>query len=478
MNSNKCAECYQYKNGKWCQKYNTFYCYSCWNKWNHNSYITLKKIITKNICNLTLAGRSVQHFVELGCGMGYDIKNYSHHISKNLDLVDSSVDAIEHAKQYLINGLVNTRYLNMNFLINTKLWELYSNESVDAIYSSMLIHYIPFSKIDDLLSNVTHIMKPGSIFFGIYTHVNRLPTKIKIKSNHYNHSFSYVPNNHISFEEHQSTGIYYSYHPTDLMNIGIAHELEPINYGLYWNDFNKISKKINNNNDVDFFNQNYVSFAFVKHGMTKPLSLKQCTIGICTGSYDPIHNNHLGMWKYLLDNYLDYLMIYPNSCNPFKPNLNQESLSDRINMLNLAIIDYKLDNQVYIRNDSIGGNWIGRIENCYKVLGEYPNSKISLIVGYDSFVQSITKSNQNGKHQGIYQIIDTPFNIMVLPRIGSTSIIIPRELQSITDVIDDYHDPMELSSSIVRGAIHNDQSTTLMLTPSVQSYINEHHMYK
>ena len=156
------------------------------------------------------------------------------------------------------------------------------------------------------------------------------------------------------------------------------------------------------------------------------------------------------MWKYLLDNYLDYIIIHPNCCNPFKPNLDQESLPDRINMLNLAINDYKLDYQVQIRNDSAGGNWNGRIENCYKIFREYPNSQINLILGYGSFCSINFKIEQNNKHQGIYQLIESPFRIMVLPRIGSDEIIIPLELQHITDIIHDYHDPTELSSSIVK----------------------------
>ena len=154
-----------------------FYCYSCWNKWNHKEYIAFSKIITKIFAGFHWLVNLSQILLNLVCGMGFDIKHYSHYISNNLDLVDVSPNCIEHIKQSLIGGLINTRYLTMDCLVDTdqliqksvdtksvdtksvdgqliqseltvpeSLWKLYKSESIDVIYSAMLIHCIPFCK--------------------------------------------------------------------------------------------------------------------------------------------------------------------------------------------------------------------------------------------------------------------------------------------------------------------------------------------
>ena len=65
-------------------------------------------------------------------------------------------------------------------------------------------------------------------------------------------------------------------------------------------------------------------------------------VAIIGGSFDPVHNGHIEMIKYFIDNYIvDEVWVLPSYNSPHKINDSISSFNDRVNMLNIAISNIK-----------------------------------------------------------------------------------------------------------------------------------------
>ena len=100
-------------------------------------------------------------------------------------------------------------------------------------------------------------------------------------------------------------------------------------------------------------------------------------IGIYTGSFNPVHNGHIKIANYLIDNYLDKLIVIPTGNYWNKTNLID--LKHRINMLK------------YFENDKlIVDTKRNSISYSYEILQdiqeEYKDAELSLILGADNII--------------------------------------------------------------------------------------------
>ena len=110
-------------------------------------------------------------------------------------------------------------------------------------------------------------------------------------------------------------------------------------------------------------------------------------VAIIGGSFDPVHNGHIEMIKYLVDNYIvDEVLVLPSYYSPHKDNESISSFNDRINMLNLAIKDIKntyintFEEEYYKINNS--KTYTYEVLNALKK--KYLNMRFHFVVGFDS----------------------------------------------------------------------------------------------
>lgn len=100
-------------------------------------------------------------------------------------------------------------------------------------------------------------------------------------------------------------------------------------------------------------------------------------IGIYTGSFNPVHNGHIKIANYLIDNYLDKLIVIPTGNYWYKTNL--VDLKHRINMFKIFENDKLI---VDTKRNEYGYN--------YKILldvqEEYQDAELYLVLGADNIV--------------------------------------------------------------------------------------------
>lgn len=110
-------------------------------------------------------------------------------------------------------------------------------------------------------------------------------------------------------------------------------------------------------------------------------------IAIIGGSFDPVHNGHIEMVKYFVDNYIvDEVWLLPSYNSPHKENDSIISFNDRVNMLSIAINGIK---NTYINTfEEEYFNKFGSKTYTYDVLNElkkkYLNMRFHFVVGFDS----------------------------------------------------------------------------------------------
>ena len=110
-------------------------------------------------------------------------------------------------------------------------------------------------------------------------------------------------------------------------------------------------------------------------------------VAIIGGCFDPVHNGHIEMIKYLVDNYIvDEVFVLPSYYSPHKDNESISSFNDRVNMLNLAIKDIKntyintFEEEYYKINNS--KTYTYEVLNALKK--KYLNMRFHFVVGFDS----------------------------------------------------------------------------------------------
>ena len=176
------------------------------------------------------------------------------------------------------------------------------------------------------------------------------------------------------------------------------------------------------------------------------------------GSFDPPHKAHKLIYKHCL-NLCDKFIFFPARCSPGKLGSKIDS-QDRLRMLDL-LIDKKDKDKVLIDNFELTNNHQESftIDTIYYLKKKFKNSSISMIVGYDQY-----KNLNNWKD---YNKILELVNIICFKR-GK---FIPNNI----DLIDFNQD---ISSSIIRKKIKNNDILDDFLNKSVYDYIVNNNLYK
>lgn len=175
-------------------------------------------------------------------------------------------------------------------------------------------------------------------------------------------------------------------------------------------------------------------------------------IGLYFGSFNPIHNGHLIIAQHVLNNVdLDQIWFVVSPQNPFKPSKTLLNEYDRLNLVQIAIIDnpnfktsdieFKLPKPSYT------------IDSLTYLKEKYPNNDYAVIVGGDSY-QNIHKWKNS-------ELLLSENKVIVYARPGFEieQDENKKNIQFLTDV-----PLLNISATYIRNCIQNKQSIQY-LTP-------------
>ena len=189
-------------------------------------------------------------------------------------------------------------------------------------------------------------------------------------------------------------------------------------------------------------------------------------IGLFFGTFDPIHNGHIEVAKYILDNYFSdevWLVITPQ--NPEKKFIKISNFSHRYKMAQIAT--KKIDNVKPSKAEQNLPIPNYTIDTLDYISEKYKNYEFSLIIGQDNF----EKFNSWKSHETIIE----NYKILIYPRLGSGK---KPEIEKLKNIIHLEGATVDVSSSEVREKIKNKSLVKNYLNEDVLNFIIENNLYE
>jgi nicotinate-nucleotide adenylyltransferase len=189
------------------------------------------------------------------------------------------------------------------------------------------------------------------------------------------------------------------------------------------------------------------------------------TTGLYFGSFNPVHNGHLMLANYLVENSeLDSLWFVISPQNPFK---TKESLLpdyQRLELMNRAIEGFDKFQACDIEFNMPKPSYT--IDTLTYLREKYPSRDFVLIMGTDNL--------ERFDHWKNYQQILAHHKIIVFPRNGSNggSLRNHPQIQIVDTPI------IEVSSTFIRQSIHDGKDVRFFMPEKVYQYIDEMNFWK
>lgn len=188
-------------------------------------------------------------------------------------------------------------------------------------------------------------------------------------------------------------------------------------------------------------------------------------VGLYFGSFNPVHNGHLNLANYLVNNNIvDEIWFVVSPRNPLK---QQNSLLDeylRMKMLKLAIdenpklkvsdIEFSMPVPSYT------------IDTLYKLSSLYPDIQFFLLIGSDNALVFDQWKD--------YRQIVSNYPVLVYPRPGYDFGLVENVYPEMQVLSTPYYD---ISSTEIRKAIAERQDVSQWLHPAVYRYILKNELY-
>ena len=192
-------------------------------------------------------------------------------------------------------------------------------------------------------------------------------------------------------------------------------------------------------------------------------------IGIYSGSFNPVHEGHIALCDYLVqEGVVDEVWLIRSPLNPLKVNA-ASSLApdeDRQKMLELAIAGHRGLRVCCIEDSLPKPNYTVNTLQALKRL--FPGEEFYLIVGMDNWLIF--------DRWRAYDTILTDFHLIVYPRPGYEKAEV-ETLRDFTDRVRFVNAPLyDISSTEIREAIAKGEEPQLM-DEKVLTYIKEHTLY-
>ncbi|WP_418964031.1 nicotinate-nucleotide adenylyltransferase [Cetobacterium sp.] len=185
-------------------------------------------------------------------------------------------------------------------------------------------------------------------------------------------------------------------------------------------------------------------------------------IGIYGGSFNPIHNGHIYMAKFIIDHLnLDKLLIIPVGIPSHRENL-LVSGELRLEMCKIA---FKSESKIDVLDIEVKSNEVSfTYDTLLKVIDMYPNNEYFEIIGEDSGAYF----HKWKKYKEILKLA----KVVVLQREGYTTVIKDSNLLQVKNPF------LNCSSTGVREAISKGDSIDNMVPKEIVEFIKSNKLYE
>lgn len=185
-------------------------------------------------------------------------------------------------------------------------------------------------------------------------------------------------------------------------------------------------------------------------------------IALFGGSFDPIHNGHLAIANYIVqNNEVDEFWFLLSPQNPLKTNLRQTCDKDRLNMLHCAIEEnpkFKIcDIELSLPKPSY------TIDTLNELKKHYPEHQFSLVIGEDNL--SVFEKWKD------YKTIVANHKIYVYPRHNAMATF------KHSNIVITQAPFFNISSTEIRQLINKKLSIEHLVPKSVATYIAQNKLY-
>lgn len=193
-------------------------------------------------------------------------------------------------------------------------------------------------------------------------------------------------------------------------------------------------------------------------------------VAIFGGAFNPVHLGHVNLARQYIEILkLDRLLIIPTYDPPHRKN-DLISVSDRINMLNIAFGGVKnveiSDIEARLKGKSYTFNTIGEIKK------QYPESELFLIVGEDQFLAF-------DKWYKFEEILNEVTVCTAQRNENKTALMhrFAKETLGTENYFIANFDPVVVSSSEIREKLKNGENVDTLISKDVLEYIKKHELY-
>ena len=188
-------------------------------------------------------------------------------------------------------------------------------------------------------------------------------------------------------------------------------------------------------------------------------------IGIFSGTFNPIHSGHLMLANYMSEfTFLDEVWLLVTPHNPLKEKNDILDEDIRLKMTEMALGEYdKLkvsDFEFKLPRPSY------TIQTLDALTKEYPDSKFTLIIGGDSWLDFHRWKD--------YERLRSEYNILIYPRLGG-EVVIPEEFKRNVHLVN--APIVEVSSTFIRDSIKEGKNMRAFVPSRTYDFIEENSLY-
>ncbi|MFM9985931.1 MAG: nicotinate (nicotinamide) nucleotide adenylyltransferase [Flavobacteriales bacterium] len=193
-------------------------------------------------------------------------------------------------------------------------------------------------------------------------------------------------------------------------------------------------------------------------------------VGLYFGSFNPIHNGHLGIANYFANSgELDEVWLVVSPHNPLKENKTLAPDRHRLEMANLAVEGHPNIKVCDIEFDLPRPSYT--IETMKSLESFWPDYQFTIIMGEDSLRSLHLWKN--------YRELIESYSICVFPRhkkIGEASVPVLDDAHKDIRIVD--APLIEVSSTEIRDRVKNQLEINYLTVNQVVRYISDHHLYQ
>lgn len=196
-------------------------------------------------------------------------------------------------------------------------------------------------------------------------------------------------------------------------------------------------------------------------------------IGIFGGTFSPPHNGHLQAAKAFMEQmWLDILYVIPTALPPHKEMETVVSAKHRLEMCRLAFSGME---GVYVSDMEIQrGGRSYTVETLRELTGD--DRRLFFLCGTDMMLTLDKWREPDEIFRLCYPVYirreaDASLNSLIVKKIAAYNEKYGKVVRRIVT------EPIELSSSEIRGRLQRGESVEELLPPSVEKYISDNHLY-